>query len=100
MLKIEYVDIGTLKPYKNNAKLHPERQINQIIKSIKDYGMNDPIAVWKDNVIIEGHGRYLALQKMGAKEAPIIRLDELTDEQRREYMQETGLLYSLPEPGI
>ena len=85
MLKVEYVPITSLKPYENNAKLHPKEQIEQIIRSIQDYGMNDPIAVWH-NEIVEGHGRYFALLKMGADEVPIIRLDELTDEQRREYM--------------
>ena len=85
-LKIEYVPIAEIKPYKNNAKLHPKEQIEQIVRSITDYGMNDPIAVWKDNEIIEGHGRYLACMKMGIDEVPIIRLDGLTDAQRREYM--------------
>lgn len=51
------------------------------------YGNNDPIAVWgEDNVIVEGHGRYMALCELGYKTADIIRLDHLTDEQRREYM--------------
>ena len=85
-LQVEYIPIGDLRPYKNNAKQHPEKQVDQIIKSIRDYGMNDPIAVWKDNEIIEGHGRYLALKKMGYTEVPVIRLDGLTDAQRREYM--------------
>ena len=49
--------------------------------------MNDPIAVWgDDNVIVEGHGRYLALRSIGEQgEVPCIRLDHLTDEQRRAY---------------
>lgn len=42
-LKIEYVDINSIKPYKNNAKLHPEEQIEQIKKSIEQFGMDDPI---------------------------------------------------------
>ena len=42
--------------------------------------------MWKDNEIIEGHGRYLALRKMGHTEVPVIRLDGLTDAQRRECM--------------
>ena len=84
-LKIEYIPIGDIKPYKNNAKLHPKDQIAQIKKSIKEFGFDDPIAVWKDNIIIEGHGRLLAAQELGIKEIPIIRLDGLTDEQRRAY---------------
>ena len=85
-LKIEYVDINDLKPYENNAKVHTEEQIKQIKRSIEEFGMNDPIAVWKDDVIIEGHGRLFACQELGMKEVPIIRLDNLTDEQRRAYM--------------
>lgn len=52
-LQVEYVKIESLKEYRNNAKLHPTEQIEQIKKSIADYGMNDPIAVWH-NEIVEG----------------------------------------------
>ena len=85
-LKVEYVDVGTLKPYERNAKIHTDEQVDQIARSIEEFGMNDPIAVWKDGEIIEGHGRLMACQKLGIKEVPIIRLDGLTDEQRRAYM--------------
>lgn len=84
-LKIEYIPIEELKTYENNAKLHPAEQVEQIKKSIEQFGMNDPIAVWKDNVIIEGHGRLIACNELGFTEVPIIRLDSLTDEQRRAY---------------
>ena len=53
-LKIEYVDLGQLRPYQNNAKIHTRAQIEQIKKSIKELGMNDPIAIWKNDEIIEG----------------------------------------------
>lgn len=85
-LKIEYLPIDTLKPYDNNAKEHPQEQIDQIIESIKQFGMNDPIGIWGDeHLIVEGHGRLLALQQMGETEAPTIRLDHMTDEQRKAY---------------
>ena len=83
-LKIEYVDINTIKPYKNNAKLHPQEQIEQIKKSIEQFGMDDPIGIWKDE-IVEGHGRLIACKELGYKEVPIIRLDHLTDEERKAY---------------
>ena len=83
-LKIEYVDINSIKPYKNNAKMHPEEQIEQIKKSIEQFGMNDPIGIWKDE-IVEGHGRLIACQKLGMTEVPIICLDHLTDEERKAY---------------
>lgn len=72
MLKIEYVPIGDLKPYENNAKIHTDEQIEQIKKSIQEFGFNDPIAVWKDGEIIEGHGRLFAAKQLGLKEVPII----------------------------
>lgn len=83
-LEIEYVDIDSIKPYKNNAKLHPQEQIEQIKKSIKKFGMDDPIGIWKDE-IVEGHGRLIACKELGMKEIPIIRLDHLTDEERKAY---------------
>lgn len=85
-LKIEYLPIDTLKPYENNAKEHPQEQIDQIIESIRQFGMNDPIGIWGDeHLIVEGHGRLLALQQMGETEVPTIRLDHMTDEQRKAY---------------
>lgn len=85
MLQVEYIPVGELKTYANNAKLHPAEQVEQIKKSIEEFGFNDPIAVWKDNEIIEGHGRLIAAEELGLEEVPIIRLDELSDEQRRAY---------------
>jgi len=83
-LKIEYIPIEDIKPYENNAKLHPKEQIQQIKNSILEFGFRDPIAVW-NNTIVEGHGRLLAAQELGYKELPIIRLDDLSDEQRKAY---------------
>ena len=86
-LKIEYVSKDQLKPYAKNAKLHTDDQVEQIKRSIEEFGFNDPIAVWHDDEIIEGHGRLLAVMEMPEIETvPIIRLDDLTDEQRRAYM--------------
>jgi DNA modification methylase len=83
-LKIEYVSIDSIKPYKNNAKQHPKEQIEQIKKSIEQFGMDDPIGIWKDE-IVEGHGRLIACKELGFTEVPIIRLDHLTDEERKAY---------------
>lgn len=86
MLKIEYVKTAELSPYANNAKLHPAEQIEQIKKSIQEFGFNDPIAIWKDNEVIEGHGRLIAANELGLEQVPVIRLDNLSDEERRAYM--------------
>lgn len=90
MLKIEYIPIEQLQTDAGNAKLHPAEQVEQIKKSITEFGMNDPIAVWKDNVIIEGHGRLIACRELGLKKVPVIRLDLLTDEERKAY----GLIHN------
>ena len=84
-LKIEYVDIDTIEPYEKNARAHGKNDVKAIIQSIKEFGFNDPIGVWH-NSIVEGHGRLLAAKEIGMIQVPIIRLDELTDEQRRAYM--------------
>lgn len=84
-LKVEYIPIDSIKPYENNAKIHTDEQIEQIKKSIEEFGMNDPIGIWKDNIIIEGHGRLMACKELGMQEVPVIRLDNLTDEQRKAY---------------
>ena len=84
-LKVEYLNIDELKPYKNNAKIHTAEQIEQIKNSIQKFGMNDPIAIGKDNLIVEGHGRLIACKELNITEVPIIRLDHLTDEERKAY---------------
>ena len=85
-LNVEYIPVGQLKPYEKNARKHEDYDVSQIAHSIEQYGFNDPIGIWsKDNIIVEGHGRLLAAKKLGMDKVPCIRLDDLTDEQRREY---------------
>lgn len=83
-LKIEYLPITELKPYENNARKHAEADIEAIKKSIEEFGFNDPIGIWHDT-IVEGHGRLLAAQELEMAEVPVIRLDHMTDEERRAY---------------
>lgn len=85
-MKIITIPIENITPYENNAKVHTETQIKQIKNSIEQFGMNDPIAIWGDeNIIVEGHGRLEALKQLGYEEVDCIRLDHLTDEERRAY---------------
>lgn len=88
-LKITTMKTSDLVPYAMNAKQHPQEQVDQIAASIAEFGMNDPIAVWHNAdgqpIIVEGHGRLLALQKLGIEECPVISLDNLTDSQRKAY---------------
>ena len=85
-LKFVYLPIDALTPYEKNARKHQHADIDVIKKSIEEFGMNDPIGIWGDkNIIVEGHGRLAALKELGWKEVPCIRLDHLTDEQRKAY---------------
>lgn len=85
-LKIINKNIEEIKEYENNAKEHPDWQIEQIANSINEFGFNDPIAINTDNQIIEGHGRLLAAKQLGLSEIPCIVLDGLTEVQERAYI--------------
>lgn len=85
-MEIVKVGIDTIEEYEKNAKLHPKEQIEQIKKSIKEFGNNDPIAIDENNIIIEGHGRYKALKELGYKEVEVIKLTHLTEEQKKAYI--------------
>ena len=85
-LKIQYLPVGDLKPYEKNTRKHEKKDIDNIAKSIEKYGMCDAIGVWGDeNIIVEGHGRLMACKKLGIDKVPVVRLDHLTDDQRRQY---------------
>lgn len=85
-LKIEYLPVKALKPYEKNARKHADADVSAIISSIKEFGFDDPIGIWgDDNIIVEGHGRLIAAKRLGMTEVPVIRLDHLSDEQRRAY---------------
>lgn len=83
-LKIEYIPVHELNPYENNARKHGEEDVQAIVRSIEEFGFNDPIGIWHDT-IVEGHGRLLAAKELGMDSVPIIRLDHMTDEERRAY---------------
>ena len=85
-LKIINKNIDDIKEYENNAKEHPDWQIEQIANSIQEFGFNDPIAINADNQIIEGHGRLLAAKQLGLTEVPCIVLIGLTEVQERAYI--------------
>lgn len=82
-LNIEYVAVTEIKPYKNNAKKHPDEQVANVAESIKTMGWRQPIVLDTNGVIIIGHGRYLAAKKLGLKTVPCHYAKDLTPDQVR-----------------
>jgi DNA modification methylase len=86
MRRYENVEISKLIPYENNAKVHPEEQVQQIANSIKEFGFINPVLIDSDYGIIAGHGRVLGATKLGMTEVPCLFVEDLTDEQKRAYI--------------
>src|SRR5207237_1051441 len=85
-LKIVYCRIDTLKPDPANPRRHTKRQIRQIADSIKTFGFNVPILIYRDGNVVAGHGRLLACRLLGITEVPTLCLDHLTAAQARVFM--------------
>lgn len=85
-ITFEWHSVEDLQPYEHNARKHDTEDVTAIKRSIEQFGFNDPIGIWSDeNLIVEGHGRLLAAKELGMEEVPCIRLDHLSDEERRAY---------------
>lgn len=84
-MQIENVNIEELKPYENNAKKDIKKSVELVKQSIKDYGMNVPLVIDSENIIICGHTRFEALKELGYKLIPCIRKTDLTEEQIKAY---------------
>lgn len=83
-MNIINVSIDKIKPYENNPRDN-DNAVEGVAKSIKAYGWQQPIVVDKDNVIIVGHTRYRAAQKLGMKTVPVLVADKLNEQQVKAY---------------
>jgi ParB-like chromosome segregation protein Spo0J len=82
-LRIEHWPINQLIPYVRNPRTHTPEQVAQVAGSIAEFGFVNPILVGPDKVIIAGHARLAAAQKLGLSEVPVIVLNHLSEAQRR-----------------
>lgn len=85
-LQVQSLPVSTLKPYVRNPRTHSARQIKQIAQSIKEFGFTNPVLIDSDNGVIAGHGRLAAAKQLGMTEVPTIRLEDLTEAQKRAYI--------------
>lgn len=94
---IELLALDALTPYDKNARLHTRVQIEKIAKSIAAFGFNNPILIDSDQGIIAGHGRLEAAKFLGLESVPVIRLDHLSDKERRAYILADNRLADLSQ---
>jgi DNA modification methylase len=84
--RIEQFPIDRLIPYARNARTHSDVQVSQIAASIKEFGFTNPVLIDSESGIIAGHGRVLAAKKLEMDHVPVIRLEHLTEVQRKAYI--------------
>lgn len=80
-MKTEDLLVADLMPYDRNAKKHDDRQITNVMESIRQFGFAQPIVVDKNNIVIIGHCRLIAAKRLGLRTVPVLRMEELTEEQ-------------------
>ncbi len=85
-MQIEPILIDSLIPYARNSRTHSDAQVAQVAASIREFGFTNPVLIDSDGGIIAGHGRVLAARKLGMETVPAIRLNHLTDSQKRAYI--------------
>ncbi len=85
-LGIITLPVASLRPYSRNARTHSDKQIAQIAASIRTFGFNNPVLVDKDGVIIAGHGRVAAAKSLGLETVPVIRLEHMSEAEKRAYI--------------
>ena len=85
-ISIVYQQASALLPYARNSRTHSDQQVAQVAASIKEFGFTNPILVDEENMIIAGHGRLLAAQKLGLEQVPTISLKYMTEAQKKAYV--------------
>lgn len=84
--KVEMLEISSLLPYSRNSRTHSNEQIAQIARSIQEFGFTNPVLIDGQGGIVAGHGRVLAAQSLGVGVVPCLRVDWLTEAQKRAYV--------------
>jgi ParB family transcriptional regulator, chromosome partitioning protein len=105
-LVVEYMCPTALRSYANNPKKHRTKQLDRLVRSMREFGFTNPILIDEKGEIIAGHGRLEAALLLGLDQVPVIRLCGLTDAQKRAYriadnkLAETGTNWSLEKLNV
>lgn len=79
--EIVWRDIDTITPYHQNTKKHPDSQVEKIASSMSEFGVDQPLVLDGDGVIVKGHGRFSAAKRLGMQKVPVIVRTDLTPAQ-------------------
>ena len=84
--RVETLPVDALIPYARNSRTHSDEQIAQIAASIREFGFSNPVLVDEVGNIIAGHGRVLAARRLGMEGVPCLRMEGLSETQKRAYV--------------
>lgn len=94
-MKLEVVKISDLKPLEKNVRKHNDKQIDELIKSVEQFGQTRAMVIDEDNNILIGNGLYYALQKMNIQDVQCYRKTGLTEVQKKKLILSDNKIYSL-----
>lgn len=94
-MKLECIELTKLKPLERNVRKHSDKQIEELIKSVNQFGQTRAIVIDEDNNILIGNGLYLAMQKMGIDKAECFRKTGLNEVQKKKLVLSDNKIYSL-----
>lgn len=83
---VDRIAIGDLKPWARNARTHSKKQVRQIAKSIETFGFTNPVLIDETRTILAGHGRVEAAKQLGLTAVPCLRLDHMSEDEKRAYV--------------
>ena len=83
-MEIEFRHIDQIRPYGNNPRLN-DAAVDAVVASLREFGWRQPIVVDGEGIIVVGHTRYKAAQKMGLSEVPVHVAADLTAAQAKAY---------------
>lgn len=94
-MKIISLPVESLVHPKRNVRRHPEKQINELVKSVQQFGQTRPVVVDETNTILAGNGLVMALAKLGIEKASVMRVSGLSDKDKKKLMLSDNRIFEL-----
>lgn len=84
--RLESMAVADLRPHDRNPRTHSKKQVAQIAESIRRFGFVNPVLVDREGQVIAGHGRIEAAKLLGMTKVPVLRLEHMTEAEKRAYV--------------